>query len=59
MKVWLGVKVWLEVEVELAEVLAERLGAGLMEAQVVLKVEPAELRLCQSLKSGSQWIWLV
>ena len=54
MKVWLGVKVWLEVEVELAEVLAERLGAGLMEAQVVLKVEPAELRLCQSLKSGSQ-----
>ena len=28
---WLGVKVWLEVEVELAEVLAERLGAGLME----------------------------
>ena len=31
---WLGVKVWLEVEVELAEVLAEGLGAGLMEAQV-------------------------
>ena len=52
-------KVWLEVEVEMAEVLAERLGAGLMEAQVVLKVEPAVLRLCQSLKSGSQWIWLV
>ena len=42
---WLGVKVWLEVEVELAE----GLGAGLMEAQVVLKVEPAILRLCQSL----------
>ena len=52
-------KVWLEVEVELAEVLAESLGAGLMEAQVVLKVEPAALRLCQSLKSGSQRIWHV
>ena len=45
-------KVWLEGEVELAEVLAERVGAGLMEAQVVLKVEPAVLRLCQSLKNG-------
>ena len=45
-------KVWLEVEVEMAEVLAGRLGAGLLVAQVMLRVEPAVLRLCQSLKSG-------